>query len=139
MRASWLDEDMSDAIPAEYAELLEQPHYGHLGTVRPDGTVQVNPMWFLREGDTLRFTHTTKRAKFRNLQQNPTMSLSVIDPENPFRYLEVRGRLIAVEPDPTGAFYVVLGKRYGNPDQAPPPDSADRVVLVMSIEKTTSQ
>ncbi|WP_291043712.1 PPOX class F420-dependent oxidoreductase [Herbiconiux sp.] len=130
---------MSDAIPADYAELLEQPNYGHLGTVRPDGTVQVNPMWFLREGDTLRFTHTTKRAKFRNLQQNPAMSLSVIDPENPFRYLEVRGKLIAVEPDPTGAFYVVLGKRYGDPDQAPPPDSADRVVLVMSIEKTTSQ
>jgi len=130
---------MTEIIPADYAELLENPNYGHLGTVRPDDTVQVNPMWFLRDGDTLKFTHTTKRAKFRNLQHNPSMSLSVIDPENPFRYLEVRGRLIAVEPDPTGEFYVVLGKRYGNAEQAPPPDSADRVILVMSIEKTTKQ
>ncbi|KQO05779.1 PPOX class F420-dependent oxidoreductase [Agreia sp. PsM10] len=130
---------MTDIIPADYAELLENANYGHLGTIRPDDTVQVNPMWFLRDGDTLRFTHTTKRAKFRNLQHNPSMSLSVIDPENPFRYLEVRGRLIAVEPDPTGAFYVVLGKRYGNAEQTPPPDSADRVVLVMSIEKSTKQ
>jgi PPOX class probable F420-dependent enzyme len=130
---------MTDSIPADYADLLEQPNYGHLGTVRPDDTVQVNPMWFLRDGDTLRFTHTTKRAKFRNLQRNPSMSLSVIDPDNPFRYLEVRGRLIAVEPDPAGDFYVTLGRRYGNPHQTPPPDSPDRVVLVMSIERTTAQ
>lgn len=132
---------MSDLIPAEYAPLLEQPNYGHLGTIRPDDTVQVNPMWFLweRDTDTIRFTHTTKRAKYRNLQHNPSMSLSVIDPENPFRYIEVRGTLVAVEPDPTGAFYVVLGKRYGNPGQTPPPDSADRVVLVMQVEKTTKQ
>src|SRR3954465_5163818 len=118
-------------IPADLAPLLERPLFAALGTVRPDDTVQVNPMWFLYDGEHVRFTHTTKRAKFRNLQHNPSMSLSVIDPANPFRYLEVRGRLIAVEPDPTGAFYVVLGKRYGNPGQTPPPDSADRVVLVM--------
>ncbi|AXH34238.1 PPOX class F420-dependent oxidoreductase [Humibacter sp. BT305] len=130
---------MTTEIPADLVRLLEEPNYGHLGTIRPDDTVQVNPMWFLYDGETIRFTHTTKRAKFRNLQHNPSMSLSVIDPENPFHYLEVRGRLVAVEPDPEGAFYVVLGKRYGNPGQTPPPDSADRVVLVMSIEHTTTQ
>lgn len=130
---------MSDLIPSDYASLLDDPNYGHLGTIRPDDTVQVNPMWFLRDGDTIRFTHTTKRAKFRNLQQNPSMSLSVIDPTNPFRYLEVRGRLSAIEPDPEGAFYVVLGRRYGNAAQTPPPDSADRVVLVMTIEHSTKQ
>ncbi|ARJ04026.1 PPOX class F420-dependent enzyme [Cnuibacter physcomitrellae] len=130
---------MTTEIPADLVRLLEEPNYGHLGTIRPDDTVQVNPMWFLYDGETLRFTHTTKRAKFRNLQHNPSMSLSVIDPENPFHYLEVRGRLIEVEPDPEGAFYVVLGKRYGNPSQTPPPDKADRVVLVMSIEHTTTQ
>ncbi|RFA13616.1 PPOX class F420-dependent enzyme [Subtercola boreus] len=130
---------MTAEIPADYVRLLEDPNYGALGTVRPDNTVQVNPMWFLFDGETLRFTHTTKRAKYRNLMQNPSMSLAVIDPQNPFRYLEVRGRLSEVVPDPTGAFYVVLGKRYGNPEQTPPPDSADRVILVMSIDRTTQQ
>lgn len=43
------------------------------------------------------------------------MSLSIVDPDNQFRYLELRGKLVAVEPDPTGAFYVRLGRRYGNP------------------------
>ena len=88
------------------------------------------------DGEHLRFTHTTKRAKFRNLERNPAMSLSIIDPDDQFRYLELRGKLVGVEPDPTGAFYVQLGRRYGNPAQQPPPDSPDRVVLVMSIETT---
>jgi PPOX class probable F420-dependent enzyme len=89
-------------IPNDYVSLLERPLYGHLGTIRPDDTVQVNPMWFEFDGEHLRFTHTTKRAKFRNLEHNPAMSLSIIDPDNQFRYLELRGRLVDVEPDPTG-------------------------------------
>jgi PPOX class probable F420-dependent enzyme len=130
---------MSAEIPSDYLPLLVEANYGHLGTVRPDDTVQVNPMWFEFDGTHLRFTHTTKRAKYRNLQHNPAMSLSVIDPDDPFRYLEVRGSLVDVVPDPTGEFYIRLGKRYGNAGQQAPPDSADRVILVMSVEKTTKQ
>lgn len=128
-----------DLIPAKYAPLLEQPLYGHLGTVRPDGGVQVNPMWFDWIDGTLRFTHTTKRQKFKNLQANPAMSYSIVDPDNPFHYLELRGKLVEVIPDPEGEFYVHLGKRYGNAGQTPPPDKADRVILVMSVETTTKQ
>ena len=130
---------MTDVVPADLIRLLELPLYGALGTIRPDGSVQVNPMWFELDGDTIKFTHTNKRAKFRNLQQNPAMSLMVLDPDSPFHYLEVRGRLVEVIPDPTGAFYVRLGRRYGDPDQQPPSDSPDRVILVMSIEKSTAQ
>ncbi len=126
---------MSSPIPPELVTLLERPLFGALGTVRPDDTVQVNPMWFEFDGDHVRFTHTNKRGKFRNLQHNPTMSLLVIDPDNPFSYLEVRGKLVEVIDDPSGDFYVRLGRRYGNPDTEAPPDKADRVVLVMSVEK----
>lgn len=125
------------AIPAHLARILEAPVYGHLATVRPDGEVQLNPMWFEfdAEAQVIRFTHTTKRAKFRNLQQNPTMTLEALDPHTPFKYVEVRGRLVDVVPDPEGEFYVSLGRRYGDADTQSPPDKADRVVLVMSIEK----
>jgi PPOX class probable F420-dependent enzyme len=128
---------MTASIPEDFVPLLTAPNYGSLGTIRPDDTVQVNPMWFEFDGEHLRFTHTTKRAKFRNLQHNPSMSLSVMDPENPYRYLEVRGRLVEVVPDPEGAFYIELGHRYGDAGQEAPPDKADRVILVMSIEKTS--
>jgi PPOX class probable F420-dependent enzyme len=123
-------------IPDDLADLLERPLYGSLGTVRPDGTVQVNPMWYEFDGESVRFTHTTFRAKYRNLQKNPAMSLLITDPDNPQRYLEVRGALAQVIPDPSGAFFVRLGQRYGDPDSQPPPDRADRVILVMSIART---
>ncbi len=129
---------MSSPIPSDFLDLLQRPIYAHLGTIRPDDTVQVNPMWFEHDGENIRFTHTTKRGKFRNLQFNPSMSLSIMDPDNPFRYLELRGRLVEVIPDPEGWFYVHLGKRYGNPAQQAPADSLDRVILVMSVEKASA-
>lgn len=126
---------MTVEIPAHLAYLLERPFFGALGTVRPDGTPQVNPMWFERIDDTIRFTHTTYRAKWRNLQQNPAMSFMVFDPDDPMTYIEVRGSLVEAIPDPTGAFYVRLQNRYGDPSERAPRDAADRVILVMSIEK----
>lgn len=131
--------DVLDAIPADYRRLLDLPLYGHLGTIRPDDTVQVTPMWFEFDGEHLRFTHTTKRQKYRNLQHNPSMALSIVDPDDVFRYLEVAGALVDVVPDPDGAFYVRLQNRYGNPSQTPPPDKTDRVILVMSLERFTRQ
>jgi len=119
-------------IPDRLRDLLEKPYYGALGTVRPDGTVQVNPMWFEN-------THTVTRQKYRNLQHNPSMSFMVYDPAQPYRYIEVRGRLVDEVADPEGAFYVHLGQRYGNPEQQAPPDRADRVILKMSIEKAGGQ
>src|SRR5215212_9066022 len=113
---------MSASIPASLRPLLERPLFGSLGTIRPDDTVQVNPMWFEYDGEHLRFTHTNKRGKFRNLQRNPSMSLVLIDLD-----------------DPQGDFYVRLGRRYGNPDQQPPPDKADRVILVMGVEKVNAR
>lgn len=125
---------MTVEIPARLRYLLERPFFGSLGTVRPDGSPQVNPMWFEIVGDSIQFTHTSKRAKFRNLQTNPAMSFMVFDPDDPMVYLEVRGTLVVATPDPTGAFYVRLQNRYGNPSDVPPRDSADRVILVMSMD-----
>ena len=68
------------SIPEQYRYLTDAPLFAHLATVRPDGSVQSNPMWFLVSGDEVRFTHTRTRQKYRNLQANPTMSLSIVDP-----------------------------------------------------------
>ena len=128
-----------ETIPADYRHLLENANYGHLGTIRPDDTVQVNPMWFEYDGEHVRFTHTTTRQKFRNLRHNDSFALSIIDPQNPFHYLEVAGRIVDVVPDPEGAFYVRLQNRYGNDSPTPPRDKADRVILVGTVERATRQ
>jgi PPOX class probable F420-dependent enzyme len=119
------------AIPAGYEDLLTRPLYGHLATTRPDGSPQVNPMWFEWDGEVLRFTHTTKRQKYRNIAANPHVAISVVDPDVPYKYLEVRGVVEEIVPDPTGAFYLRLNDRYDGPLTEPPTDAADRVIVVV--------
>lgn len=119
-------------IPDDLRDLLERPLFADLATVREDGTPQVNPMWYAWDGEVIRFTHTNFRRKFRNIQANPAVAISIIDPENPYRYIEVRGVVERVEPDPTGAFYVELAKRYNAPfGTDAPKDSPDRVIFVV--------
>jgi len=122
----------TEIIPEEFRDLLERPLIADLATVREDGTPQVNPMWFAWDGEFIRFTHTNFRRKFRNLQANPAVAISIVDPENRYRYLEVRGVVERVEPDPTGAFYVELATRYDAPwGKEAPKDAPDRVVVVV--------
>jgi PPOX class probable F420-dependent enzyme len=119
-------------VPEGYVDLLERPLLAHLATSRPDGTVQVNPMWFDWDGEVLRFTHTSKRQKYRNVQKHPQVAVSIADPDNPYRYLEVRGEVDDIQPDPTGSYYTHLAERYDAPWGAQaPPDAADRVVFVV--------
>ncbi|MFG1926873.1 PPOX class F420-dependent oxidoreductase [Cryptosporangium sp. NPDC048952] len=126
-------------VPDSHRPLLEEPLIGHLATIRPDNTAQVTPMWFEYDGTHVRFTHTSARQKFRNLQHNPSMALSVTDPADPERYIEVAGTLTDVVPDPDGAYFVQLSHRYGNADATPPADKANRVVLVMTIDRTSTK
>jgi PPOX class probable F420-dependent enzyme len=126
-------------IPDEYADLLTRPLFGHLATVRPDGTPQANPMWFSWDGTHLRFTNTTRRQKYRNVTAEPRIAMSVHDPDRPYRYLEVRGRVERIEPDPEAAFVAELAERYGLELDGPPGDATDRVVFVVRPEAVSYQ
>jgi PPOX class probable F420-dependent enzyme len=116
-------------FPQEFEDLWLRPLIGHLATVRPDGNPSVTPMWFIWDGELLRFTHTTGRAKLRNLENNPYIALSVNDPDRPHRYVQGRARVESVEPDPDGDFYRTLQIRYGWPLDRLAPDSTGRVVI----------
>jgi PPOX class probable F420-dependent enzyme len=132
------DTTMTATIPSEFADLLENPNIGVLATVRSDGAPSTTPMWFLWENGQLLFTHTTYRAKNAELEATPLATLLVIDPANPYRYLQVRTRLAGITPDPTGAFYVRLARRYGTANPAAPRDAADRVVIALDPTGTTT-
>ena len=119
------------AIPAELEDLLTRPLYGHLATSRPDGTVQVNPMWFEWDGERIRFTHTDQRQKYRNIAHNPAVAMSIIHPDNPYRYLEVRGVVEDIERDPEAKFYLHLNDRYDGPLTGTPADAPQRVIFVV--------
>jgi len=126
-------------IPSSHLDMLTRPLYGHLATQRADGWPQVNPMWFQWDGTFLRFSGATSRYKHTNIMANPRVSVSINDPDQPYRYLEVRGTVIDVLPDTTGAFFIELATRYQLPVDGPPGDAADRVIYVVQPERTTSQ
>ncbi|MBL7500534.1 PPOX class F420-dependent oxidoreductase [Frankia sp. CNm7] len=122
----------TEIVPDEVRDLLERPVIVNLATVREDGTPQVNPMWFAWDGEFIRFTHTNFRRKYRNIKANPAVAISIVDPENPYRYVEVRGVVERIDPDPTGAFFVELNKRYDGPfGPGDPTDAAHRVIFVV--------
>jgi PPOX class probable F420-dependent enzyme len=125
------------AVPEDHLDLLERPVFAHLATVRPNGTPQVNPMWFVYDGDVIRFTHTDERQKFRNLASNPHVAVSIQDPDNPYRYLEVRGTVSDITPDPEGDFYRELAVRYGRDRGTGPRDAPHRVIISVTIEHAT--
>ena len=82
---------MSDAIPEGFRDLFAKKVFAHLATVMPDGRPQVTPVWCDLDGGMVRINTAIGRQKDRNLMRDGRVALSLIDPENPYRYLEVRG------------------------------------------------
>jgi len=117
-------------IPDGFEDLLIRPLLAQLATIRPDGTPQVHPMWFAWDGERIRLSSTSKRAKHRNLQANPVVAVCIADPEA-YRHIEIRGRIERIEPDPEGGFWRTLAARYGEPSEHPPPDAPDRVTYLL--------
>ncbi|GIL09006.1 MAG: PPOX class F420-dependent enzyme [Chloroflexota bacterium] len=106
----------SAAIPASHRDLLERPIVVTLVTVMPNGQPQASPVWFMYDGTHILINTARGRQKDRNMTADPRVTVLVIDPDNPYRYLEVRGIAVAVE---TGALDMInaLAKRYRNVDQ----------------------
>lgn len=125
---------MTDTTPPDsHADLLDRPLFAHLATVRPDGAPQSSVMWFDWDGKRIRMTHTKKRQKFRNLRRDPRVALSIADPEDQYRFLEVRGVVESIEDDDAQAsFYQSLQRRYGRSYRIS--DAPDRVIMTIRAE-----
>jgi PPOX class probable F420-dependent enzyme len=120
---------MANEVPESHRDLLEQPLFAHLATLRPDGSPQSSVMWFAWDGQRARFSHTSTRQKYRNLVKDGRVSFHIQDPGSPYRTLEVRGRVESMDPDPDAAFYQSLQKRYAM--EVPVFDADVRVVIVV--------
>ena len=111
-------------MPADldkYRDLLEQKKaFDNLATVMPDGTPQVTPVWFDRAGGTIRVNTAKGRVKARNLKQGTPVALAIMDPDNPYRYVQIRGRVErVVEGGPAESHIDALAKKYLGKDQYP--------------------
>jgi hypothetical protein len=125
-------------IPASHKDVLESTALAHVATIGPDGEPQNNPVWFGWDGEHLLFSQTTARQKYKNVQRDDRIALSIVDPANDYRYLEIRGVVARIEPDPDQAFINAMAKKYLGQDVYPwhRPEE-ERVVVVVEPRHTT--
>ncbi len=127
------------SIPAGYVDLLDSTALAHVATIGPNGEPQVNPIWFDWDGAKIRFSQTTTRQKLKNVKDEPRISLSIVDPTNDYRYLEIRGRVVDIEPDPDFAFINKMAKKYIGQDRYPWGQPGDERVVIVIEPIHTSQ
>lgn len=124
-------------IPESVRDLLDKKGFAHLATLRADGTPQVTPMWFGFDGEHILFSTTTRRQKYRNLRRNPNVAFSITDPDDPYRYLEVRGVIAEIGEDEGNEFINSMAKKYRDLDLYPWDGPGDkRVVIKVTPVKT---
>lgn len=87
---------MSSVIPEKYLDLFEKQAFGNLGTVMKDGSPQVTPVWVDYDGKHVLFNSALGRVKDKNIRRDPRVAISLQDPANPYRYLEVRGKVVEI-------------------------------------------
>ena len=87
---------MAQVIPEKYLDLFEKKAFGHLATLMKDGSPQVTPVWVDYDGQNVRFNSALGRVKDRNVRREPRVAMSIQDPDNPYRYLEIRGRIVEI-------------------------------------------
>lgn len=87
---------MGVAIPAEFMDLFQKKAFGHLATIMPDGTPQVSPVWVDFDGRFLLVNSMKGRQKDRNMRRDGHVAVEVQDPEDPYRYILIRGLVIEV-------------------------------------------
>jgi PPOX class probable F420-dependent enzyme len=115
---------------AKYRDLFDKKAFAVLATVGSDGHPQTTPVWVDFDGRHVRFNTARGRVKDKNLARNPRVALTVMDPDNPYRYLQVRGRVAEMTEEGADAHIDALAKKYIGQDRYPWRKSGETRVTV---------
>ncbi len=110
---------MPEVIPEKYRDLFQKKAFASLATLMPDGRPQVTPVWCDFDGRHVIVNTARGRVKDRTMSRDPRVSLAIIDPENPYRYLEVRGRVTEITETGADDHINRMAKKYLGVDQYP--------------------
>jgi len=118
-------------IPENFLDLLqEKKAFAHLATVRPDGSPQVTPVWFDYTGGMIRVNTAKGRVKARNMREGAPVALSIMDPDNPYRYIQIRGRVKRVVEAGADQHIDSLAKKYLDKDTYPFRQPGEQRVII---------
>ena len=109
----------STATLATYRDILDKKAFAHVATLGKDGTPQVTPVWVDFDGTHVRFNTARGRVKEANLRRNPKVALAAQDPDNPYRYVQMQGRVVEITEQGADAHIDALAKKYLGQDRYP--------------------
>jgi len=130
---------MSQSIPDKYRDLFTKRAFASLATLMPDSSPQVTPVWVDLEGDLVIVNTARGRQKDKNMRRDPRVALAIIDPENPYRYLEIRGRVAEITEEGADAHIDKMAKKYLGADKYPyRQPSETRVIFKIQPERVNT-
>jgi PPOX class probable F420-dependent enzyme len=106
-------------IPQSHADLLQKKSFAHLATVNADGSPQVTPVWVDSDGSNVLVNTAKGRVKAKNLERNSRVALSIADPDNPYRYVGIQGRVTKITEQGADAHIDKMAKKYLDKDKYP--------------------
>jgi PPOX class probable F420-dependent enzyme len=125
---------MAFSFSEETFRLLTGRNYAVLATVNADGSPHSSGMWVGHEGNDLLFSTAAGRVKHRNMLRDPRVSVTILETANPENYVELRGRVMAITPDPDRMMHITLADKYGK-DPGEPVPGQQRLVVRVVVDK----
>ena len=130
---------MAEQVPDKYADLFKKKAFANLGTLMKDGSPQVTPVWCDYDGKHVRVNSALGRVKDKNIRRDPRVSLGIQDPENPYRYMEIRGKVVEITQNGADDHINSLSQKYlGNPVYPYRQPGEVRVLYKIEPEKVSS-
>ena len=127
---------MAFTLNDEIRRLLDGRHFAVMATINPSGAPQTSAMWVGRDGDDVLFSTVAGRRKHRNLVRDPRISITVLDSDDPYNYVELRGTTTFTE-DVGRRFDIGLSWAYENEDPGEDPPEAVRFIGRVVVHKAT--
>jgi PPOX class probable F420-dependent enzyme len=107
------------AIPEKYLDLLQKKAFAQLATLMPDGSPHVAPVWCDYDGKNILINTAKGRVKDRNMRRDPRVGLDILDPDNPYRHLSIRGRVVDMTEKGADEHIDKMAKKYIGQDRYP--------------------
>jgi PPOX class probable F420-dependent enzyme len=121
---------MSTTIAGRAEELVRGRNFAHIGTLRADGSVQVSPTWVDVQDGRVALNTAEGRAWPRNLERDPRITLEVQNFENPYEYVEIRGRVAERTHEGADEHIDLLAKKYLDVDKYPMRQPGEQRVII---------
>lgn len=126
-------------IPASHRDILDKKAFAHLATLMKDGSPQVSPVWVDQKDGYVVINSAEGRAKDRNVKRDARVALSVTDPDNPYRALMIRGRVVKIETAGADAHIDAMAKKYLGVDSYPYRQPGEkRVIYTVAPERVSA-